>query len=269
MDYLDREPSSPLGGIVKTRHISSRVRATRAHCTLALQAIPIYDDPDVAGELATARGGPNVDAFIQLLNGFTASVTSLPVSVWINIALAALLLLAAWGTYRLWVHLNETEERVNARLAHTQIKTWEPVANDLEKNAATSAKIAQTSLISHLIILNAAVDAKMRAGDWHKAHELTQNLLAFAVHSISAPYLDEAHVHSCANLITDRLQQYPDLSAAHGELTSDATNFLEGLIRSLSRADAGGRVTQVHACLLEALNRIDPDYAPAQERDAA
>ncbi len=254
---------------MKTRLISSRVRATRLHRTLALQAIPIYDDREVAGGFATARGGPNVDAFIQLLNGFTASVTSLPVSIWINIALAALLLLAAWGTYRLWVHLNETEERVHARLAQTQIRTWEPVANDLEKNAATSAKIAQTSLISHLIILNAAVDAKVRAGDWLNALRLTRDLLNYAVHAISAPYLDEAHVHTCANQITDRLRQYPDLSAAHGELTSDATNFLEGLIRSLDRAEAGGRITQVHACLLEAVNRIDPDYAPRQDRDAA
>lgn len=210
-----------------------------------------------------------MDAFIQSLSDYAAAITSLPIAVWVSIALAALLLLAAWAAYHFWVQLNETEERVHARLAHTQIKTWEPVANDLEKNAATAANVAQTSLINHLVILNAAVDAQVRAGDWGKALRLTQDLLTFAVHAMSAPYMDEAHVHTCANLITDRLRQYPDLSAADGELASDATAFLESLIQSLAKAEAGGRTMQVHACLLEALNRIDPDYAPAHDRSAA
>jgi hypothetical protein len=210
-----------------------------------------------------------VEALIKTFSAWIIYLASLPASVWISAALAILLGIAVWGCFRLWQHLHETEERVHARLAQTQIKTWEPVASDLERNAAKSATVAQTSLVNHLVILNAAVEAKVRAGDWRQALVMTRNFLSYAVHAISAPYMDDSNLHTCANLITGRLQQYPDLSAANGELASDAVALLEKLVLSLDKADPGGRIMQVRALMMESLNKIDPDYVPASEQHAA
>jgi hypothetical protein len=98
---------------------------------------------------------------------------------------------------------------------------------------------------------------------------MTRNFLSYAVHAISAPYMDDSNLHTCANLITGRLQQYPDLSAANGELPSDAVDLLEKLTLSLDKADPGGRIMQVRALIMECLNKIDPDYFPASEQHAA
>jgi len=203
-----------------------------------------------------------VEQIIRTISDDIAWLAALPASVWISVALALLLLAATWGCFWLWRHLHETEERVHARLAQTQIKTWEPVANDLKRNADTSARVAQTSLVNHLVIMNAAVEAKVRAGDWHQALLMTRNFLGYAVHAMSAPYMDDNNLHACANLISDRLKQYPDLSAANGELASDATRLLESLALGLNRADPGGRVMQVRAQILEVINKVDPDYTP-------
>ncbi len=210
-----------------------------------------------------------MEALIKTFSAWIIYLASLPASVWISAALAILLGIAVWACFRLWQHLHATEERVHARLAQTQIKTWEPVASDLERNAAKSATVAQTSLVNHLVILNAAVEAKVRAGDWRQALVMTRNFLSYAVHAISAPYMDDSNLHTCANLITGRLQQYPDLSAANGELASDAVALLEKLVLSLDKADPGGRIMQVRALMMESLNKIDPDYFPASEQHAA
>lgn len=215
------------------------------------------------GGTASRVWGPGVEEIIRSMNDGIAWLAALPGSVWISVALALLLLVALWGCLSLWKHLHETEERVHARLAQTQIKTWEPVANDLERNAAKSATVAQTSLVNHLVILNAAVAAKVSAGDWRRALLMTRDFLSYAVHAMSAPYMDDGNLHACANLICDRLQQYPDLSAANGELASDATRLLEGLALSLNRADPGGRVMQVRAQILDVMNKVDPEYVPA------
>lgn|GEM_PF-2967696 len=204
-----------------------------------------------------------MEEIIRTIGDEVARLAALPASVWISVALALLLMAALWGCFWLWRHLHETEERVHARLAQTQIKTWEPVANDLKRNADTSAKVAQTSLVNHLVIMNAAVEAKVRAGDWHQALLMTRAFLSYAVHAMSAPYMNDGNLHACADLVGDRLQQYPDLSAANGELPSDATSLLEDLLLSLNRADPGSRVMQVRALIGEVINKIDPDYIPA------
>ncbi|MFN8948593.1 MAG: hypothetical protein ACK58T_22540 [Phycisphaerae bacterium] len=210
-----------------------------------------------------------MEEIIRTISDDIAWLAALPASVWISMALALLLLAATWGCFWLWRHLHETEERVHARLAQTQIKTWEPVANDLERNAFKSASVAQTSLVNHLVIMNAAVEAKVRAGEWRKALVMTRDFLSYAVHAMSAPYMDDGNLHSCADLVGDRLQQYPDLSAANGELPGDATSLLEDLLLSLDRASPGSRVLQVRALIGEVINKIDPDYIQASHDHAA
>lgn len=200
-----------------------------------------------------------METVIDALRSQLVQMMNLPVSVWLSAGLFLLLLGAIWACFKLWHHLHETEERINAELAATKIRTWEPVANDMKQNAQTASRVAQEALANHLVILNAALDAKTRANHWPCALDLTEELLSHTVHAMCTPGMEARLVRTCSELVTSRLSLYPDLVAANGKPGGDAFEFLKKLHDMLGMASPGLSVTRVQACLMETAFGIDPD----------
>jgi hypothetical protein len=201
-----------------------------------------------------------VEDIIRTIGDDIAWLAALPTSVWISVALTALLGLSLWRYVRLWQAKNATEERVLAKLVDKEMRTWSEIANDLRNKSEITARIARQSVVNHLEGLNASFEARIRSDSWLGSHDHIRELLRLTAHAMSTPGMEQNLIDTCAEMIRARLKDYPDVAAAGSILPSDAAMFLFELNKKLETADLNGTIRRTQASLMDTAHRIDPDF---------
>jgi len=154
-------------------------------------------------------------------------------------ATAAALTLLAFASltveyFRLRKRYAKTEAELFERTVGKQSTNWTNTAQNLERKAKDPGIVAQSSAMTHIYMLDEAANAWLKGSQWPEALRVTQEFLRECCHAIGRPSIPEDDFRAAADLIEQRLANYPDLSIAANEAAENAMHFLSALDTNLS-----------------------------------